>query len=50
MICVECKEEMEFVDEQGDFLSDSPYYYCSKCDRTIYLDELPDDHPDRHPR
>lgn len=47
MICPQCRKEMEYVDKETDWLTDSPYYYCSKCDRTIYLDELPNNHPDK---
>lgn len=47
MICSQCKKEMEYVDKEVDSFADDPYYYCEECDETIYVIDLPDDHPDK---
>ena len=46
MVC-ECGKEMEYVSKEDDWLIDSPYFYCDDCDRTVYLDDLPENHPER---
>lgn len=38
MNCPDCKKEMEYVGR--DWLVDDPYYYCEKCDYTIFEDDL----------
>ena len=46
MIC-KCGKEMEFVDSEEDPLMDDSYFYCEDCDETIYLADLPENHPER---
>jgi len=41
MICRTCDERMRFV------YGDLSYYHCRKCHKTIWVEDLPDGHPDK---
>lgn len=50
MLCPDCEVTMEYLDPETDWLTDAPQFECPKCGKVIYLDELPEDHPERKGR